>query len=100
VKRSELRRVVEGRLAHLGYHRQHSEWNPRKAVITVMVGVDLVEYYFPTRLSKRNRDRELSKIPRRGPPRPVPIAMKDDGGGVLKRTFQGFGIGGRASVVS
>ena len=79
--RKELRRTVAGRLAALGYHPAHSEWDKRRAVITVLEGTSLVRYYFPTKLSKRNRERELSKIPRRGPARPFPLAAKDDGGG-------------------
>ena len=78
MKRGDLRQMVAVHLASKGYHEQHHAWHIRRAVCSVMVGTEIVELYLPTKAGKATRAKQLGRIPRRGPARPLPIHAKVD----------------------
>jgi hypothetical protein len=86
MRKADIRAKVASRLADLGYDQMHAGWVDRLAVCKVIVGwgarPHIIELYMPTKAKVEELERQLSKIPRRGPPRAMPMAARDDGGGI------------------
>lgn len=79
--KADIRKLVAGHLASKGYIPECYAWHIHKPWCDVIVGTEIVRLIMKTRDSKTVRARELARIPRRGPARPLPVHMKDDGGG-------------------
>ena len=79
MRQAELRQASGRRLAQLGYRREHYSWHAWRAVCHVLVDTTIVDIHLPTRASRRYREAEWARIPRRGPPRRLLTVMKADG---------------------